>query len=88
MAVGYELNNPMALWNKFSEGIEPVVIAYKALGRFKTAFPEGIKEEGSKKVDAKSEPVEIIKQSVSDSAIIVFADVDFLNDQFAFKESF
>ena len=40
-AVGYELNNPQALWNKFSEGTKPVVLGYKAVGKFKTAFPDG-----------------------------------------------
>ena len=89
-AQGYEINNPQALWNKFSEGTQPVMLAYKALGKFKTAFPDGVKEVEEKKKgknkDKKS--AEIIKESVKESAVIVFSDVDFISDQFAFKNTF
>ncbi len=94
-ASGYELNNPQALWSKFSEGSEPVIIAYKALGRYKTAFPSGIKiDEKSDSKDKiksdkeKNKAIDIIKESTKETAIIVFSDVDFLNDQFAFKNTF
>lgn len=83
-AKGYELNNPESLWKKFNEGSEPVVMAYKALGKYKTAFPDGLKQTE----DKKNEKVEIVKESKKESAIIVFSDVDFLSDQFAFKQSF
>jgi ABC-type uncharacterized transport system involved in gliding motility auxiliary subunit len=93
-AVPYEMNNPQALWNKFTEGSEPVVIAYKAMGKYKTAFPNGIKEEPKdkkKKATSKKEKSkkdELVKESSKESAIIVFSDVDFLSDQFAFKNTF
>ena len=90
-AMGYELNNPQALWNKFSEGSKPVVIAYKATGRFKSAFPDGIKlkeDKDKKKKDKKEEVSEVVKESTKENAVIVFSDVDFINDQFAFKKSF
>jgi len=100
-AMGYELNNPQALWNKFSEGSKPVVIAYKALGKFKTAFPDGVKsivikdekKDGSKvkkssNVKNDKDKVEVVKESTKESAVIVFSDVDFINDQFAFKNTF
>ena len=89
-AMGYELNNPEALWNKFSEGTEPVVIAYKAIGKFKTAFPDGIKDSTSdknKQKDKKEDTV-ILKESSKENAVVVFSDVDFLSDQFAFKNTF
>ncbi|MEC7276568.1 MAG: Gldg family protein [Bdellovibrionota bacterium] len=100
-AMGYELNNPQALWNKFSEGTKPVVIAYKVLGKYKTAFPDGVKitepkedkKKGSKakksssKKDHKTK-VEVVKESTKESAVIIFSDVDFINDQFAFKNTF
>ncbi len=79
-AVGYELNNPQTLWRKFTEGTKPVVIAYKSLGKYKTAFPKGVKD--IVKTD------EVIKESSKESAIIIFSDVDFINDQFAFKNTF
>lgn len=88
-AMGYELNNPQALWNKFSEGTNPVVIAYKALGKFKTAFPDGIKvSESDKKKKKKDSKTTVIKESNKENAVIVFSDVDFINDQFAFKNTF
>ena len=81
-AIGHELNNPQMLWNKFREGDKPVIVGYKILGKYKTAFSNGIKlEKGKKKI-------EVIKNSKKESAIIVFSDVDFINDQFAFKRTF
>ncbi len=67
----FELNNPRALWNKFDMGENPVIMAYKGVGKFNSAFPKN---------------VENIKQS--EAAIVVFSDVDFIADQFAFKRSF
>lgn len=90
-AMGYELNNPQALWKKFSEGSKPVVIAYKATGKFKSAFPDGIKikvDKDKKKKDKKEEKNEVVKESTKENAVIVFSDVDFINDQFAFKKTF
>lgn len=91
-AQGYELNNPQALWNKFSEGNKPVVIAYRAVGKYKTAFPDGVKKtedkKESKKKDKEAKKSEVVKESTKESAVIVFSDVDFINDQFAFKKSF
>lgn len=80
-AKGYEFNNPQALWNKFSEGSEPVVIAYKAVGKFKSAYPDGLKNK-------KQESKQAVKESNKESGVIVFSDVDFIADQFAFKKSF
>ena len=95
-AVGYELNNPQALWNKFSEGTKPVVLGYKAVGKFKTAFPDGFtatetedkKDEKDAKKDEKKQLAAPLKESTKESAIIVFADVDFIANQFAFKNTF
>lgn len=90
-AMGYEINNPQAVWNKFSEGSKPVVIAYKATGKFKSAYPEGIKvkeDKDKKKKDKKEEKAAVIKESTKENAVIVFSDVDFINDQFAFKKTF
>ncbi len=86
-AAPFEMNNPGALWDKFQEGTKPVVIAYKALGKYQTAFPEGIKadkEKGQKRV-AKAQ---VVPSSEKESAIIVISDVDFINDRFSFKNTF
>lgn len=90
-AVGYELNNPETLWNKFIEGTKPVVMAYKVVGKFKTAFPDGVKSTvngNNKNENEEPKKVEVIKESSKESAFIVFSDVDFINDQFAFKNTF
>ncbi len=81
-AMPFQLNNPQMLWSNFNEGTEPVVIAYKAIGKFKTAYPGGIKKE------KKEKELKLIKESSKESAVIVFSDVDFINDQFAFKKTF
>ena len=71
------------------------MIAYKILGKFQSAFPQGIKitEEGAKqgkksKKSSKTKKLSAIKESQKESAIIIFADVDFIHDQFAFKNTF
>lgn len=99
VASGMEMNNPEALWKKFKEGEKPVVLAYKALGKFKSAFPNGVEIEVEK--DPKSagtteskdskptkKKLEGLKESSKDSAVIVFSDVDFISDMFAFKNTF
>ena len=87
-----ELNNPSRLWDSFSEGTQPVVLAHKIIGQFKTAFPEGIKVEKEKgndeDKDKEKSPTELLTKSPKESAIIVFSDVDFISDNFAFKQSF
>ena len=59
---------------------------------FKTAFPGGPLPEPEakqeKKKSSKKNKQKIIKESEKESAIIIFSDVDFINDQFAFKRSF
>ena len=81
-AIGHELNNPQMLWNKFREGSKPVVLGHKALGKYRTAFPVGVKPEKGKK------KAKVVKESEKASAVVVFSDVDFINDQFAFKRTF
>lgn len=84
-ATGYELNSAQALWQKFSEGSKPVIIANKTFGKFKTAFPEGIASEKQKK---KSKNKDHLAESKKESAIVLFSDVDFIANQFAFKRTF
>lgn len=90
-ASGFELNNPVSLWNRFSEGIKAVPLAYRLTGKFESAFPNGIKEseDANEKAKNKDEKkLAVIKQAEKESSIVVFPDVDFLADQFAFKNSF
>jgi ABC-2 type transport system permease protein len=77
-AFPYEMNNPEALWRKFKEGTKPVKLGLKLQGKFKSAYPDGIK-------DIKND---IVTESQKESAILIFSDVDFIADQFAFKNTF
>jgi len=74
-----ELNNPIGLWNSFSEGTGGL-LGVKIVGKFDSAFPKGIK------VDKKNN-LKGLKRSKQESSIIVISDVDFIHNQFAFKES-
>ncbi|MCY4523794.1 MAG: GldG family protein [Halobacteriovoraceae bacterium] len=69
----HEINNQRALWEKFTEGKSPVNIGFKVVGKFKSAYP-----------DKKGH----LKESQKESAIVVFSDVDFIHNRFAFRETF
>lgn len=96
-AYGYEKTNPAFIWNKFKEGNERVVIGYRIVGKFNSAFPEGItvpvEEKGDKKAKQKKSKKSLNKKitglikSKIKTAIIVFSDVDFISDQFAFNRT-
>ena len=74
----FELNDPIALWHKFSGG-EGSVMGVKIMGKFSSAFPKGITVE-TKKLTG-------LTRSKREASIIVIADVDFIHHQFAFKET-
>jgi len=83
----YELVSPdhRAMIQRFVEGNEPVVMAYLATGKFKSAFPDGIdiqKEEDGQ--DPKTEHITGLTQANQDCAVVVFADVDFITDGMAY----
>jgi len=82
-ASAYEFNSPSSLWNKFTEGSEAVPLGYKITGKFETAFPDGVETE-----EKKDKEVRALSKSEKPSAVVVFPDVDFISDQFAFKKSF
>jgi ABC-type uncharacterized transport system involved in gliding motility auxiliary subunit len=92
-----ELNSPGTLWNRFSPG-EGANLGVKLVGKFKSAFPDGItvervekgkdkKGKNAKKEKKRTEKITGLKVSKKPSSIIVFSDVDFIHNQFAFKES-
>lgn len=94
----FELMTPdmKGLWKKFTEGTEPVKTAYLVTGRFKSAFPQGID------VNTPVEPepndpnaprtvkkhIDALLEAKDDCAVIVFADVDFICDQIAYRSTF
>ena len=99
----YELMmlNPSRLMNNFVDGTEPVVMGYLVTGRFASSFPEGIdigvessKEGTSDKVKDPNEDRKTTKritgltEASEDCVVAVFADVDFISDTLAYRESF
>ena len=93
--------NPATLLSRFVDGIEPVNMGYLITGKLKSSFPDGVefKEEKKKQGHGHPETDETtkepkvkkltgIKESESDSAVIVFADVDFISDMVAYQSTF
>jgi ABC-type uncharacterized transport system involved in gliding motility auxiliary subunit len=78
---------------KFTDGTEPVVMGYLVTGKFKSAFPQGLDIEVDAPNDAK-EPkkikkhIEGIAQAKENCAVVVFADVDFISDMVAYRDTF
>lgn len=86
----YQMNNPRMMWSQFREGDTPVVLAMRLQGKFSTAFPDG--EPKQAKSDGKEQKKEAgllaLRESEKESMIVVFSDVDFVADGFAFSNSF
>jgi len=92
-----------SLLNKFNDGTEPVAMAYLATGRFKSAFPDGIEveddspqseaetqeedEAGDEEKPAKTKKITGLTEAPQDCAVVVFADVDFISDIVAYRNS-
>lgn len=72
----------------FKSGGKELPIAIRLTGKFKTAFPDGKPKEEpapeAKPEDKKDEakPAESLKESKGENSVIVFADVDWMYDQF------
>ncbi len=101
----YELMSPdyAALRGKFTEGTQPVVMAYRITGKFKSSFPDGIEipdesadDEADAKPSADGEEKEqktktltgLTEAADEDCAVVVFADVDFISDIVAYRNTF
>lgn len=94
---------PSMLMSKFVEGDKPVAMGYLVTGRFKSSFPDGVEievesgEDKSSNEKQSKDPNEDkkikrrltgLKEATEDCAVVVFADVDFISDKFAYQESF
>jgi ABC-2 type transport system permease protein len=84
----YELTmmNPARLWDRFVEGTEPLQIGYAITGRLKSNFPDGITI-ASDDPNTPPEQRTGLTQSSEDSAVVVFADVDFISDIVAYQKT-
>jgi ABC-type uncharacterized transport system involved in gliding motility auxiliary subunit len=86
-----------AIMKKFTDGTEPVKMAYLVTGRFKSAFPKGIDIEVEAPADANEpnappkknkEHIAGLPEAKDNCAVVVFADVDFLSDMIAYRNTF
>jgi ABC-type uncharacterized transport system involved in gliding motility auxiliary subunit len=94
---------PEKFMRYFTPGTSPVLMGCLVKGRFKSAFPDGIEvdeesdddESGADESgDEASENEEGMKrrtgltEATADCAVVVIADVDFITDQFAYRNTF
>ncbi len=93
----YELMTPDmgTLMKKFTAGTEPVNMGYLVTGKLKSAFPKGIDVETEEPMDAndpngpkKTQHFDGVAQAAENCAVAVFADVDFISDVLAYRNSF
>jgi len=84
------------LMKKFTDGTEPVKMAYLVTGRFKSAFPNGIDIETEAPADANEpnaapkkikEHIAGLAEAKDNCAVVVFADVDFISDALAYNRN-
>ncbi len=85
VARGYQLNNPPSLWQSFNEGDEAKSLALKVVGQFESAYEKPPKFDNAKKNEKATNHLSKAKEK---SAIILFNDVDFLTDRYAFQKTF
>jgi ABC-type uncharacterized transport system involved in gliding motility auxiliary subunit len=96
----YELMvmDPSRLMSKFIEGIKPVTMGYLVTGRFRSSYPDGIEIEVDSNETESSEQTQDpnerkktkklitgLKQATEDCTVVVFSDVDFISDNFAYS---
>ena len=100
----FELMNPdyTQLLRKFTPGTEPVAMGYLITGRPKSAFPNGIEvpietpeanpddpaKKPEDKKETKTQKLTGLTEASADCAIVVFADVDFISDIVAYRQTF
>lgn len=80
--------NPQQIMQEFKASGTEQALAIRLKGKFKTAFPEGKPAEApagddKEKKDEKKPADNSLKESKAESVVILVADVDFLNDNFA-----
>ena len=92
--------NPDNLMKRFSAGTEPVAMAYMVTGSFVSAFPNGVvvppDEDSSDTADdpcaTAPEPRQLTGLTQADPekdcAVVVIADVDFITDMLAYRQTF
>jgi len=82
------------LTKRFREGAKALTMGYLLTGRFKSSFPHGIAIEVEPSDPNEETTTELLTglteapDDGEDCAVVVFADVDFLADNWAYRDSF
>ena len=99
-----DFNQPGKLLDQYTPADKPVVLAYLLKGKLDSAFPEGAKfaastpepppglppgvemppEEGAEMIEKEA----VTQEARAETAVIVYADVDFISDIFAYQKTF
>jgi ABC-2 type transport system permease protein len=87
--------NYQTMLSEFTDGTKPVAMAYLATGRFKSAFPGGIDvpdelaadDDDEEETTEKTKHITGLTEAEDDCAVVVFADVDFISDIVAYRET-
>ncbi|MBN2842205.1 MAG: GldG family protein [Sedimentisphaerales bacterium] len=84
--------DPRRLMEQFTPGDKTLAVGALITGKFKSAFPEGIEQEAKdtdEQQEQAAEPEKIagLTEAAENCNIIVFADVDFVGDSFAYNVS-
>ncbi len=94
--------DPEAINRAVTDGSEPLMLACRISGKLKTNFPEGINAEAEHKKETDSEAkkdgsgdkpekprrLEAVKEASAEAAVLVFADVDMISDELAYRDTF
>lgn len=88
----FELMNPdfTRMMRDFRDGDEPVTVAYRVTGTFKSAFPDGVTVAAEPEENGEAEAAETLTgltESQEPGAVVVLADVDMLSDLVAYQRT-
>lgn len=84
----YELSNPQVVMDNFREGDKPVPLVVKSMGEFSSIY-EKTPESLQKKLESdENKTFSHLNKAEKPGAVMTFADLDFLADHFAFKQTF
>ena len=84
--------DPAIFMQKFYPGTKPVTMGYLITGRFKSSFPDGIEikndaeESGDPNAPVITKKITGLTEAQGDCAVAVFADVDFISDNMAYRD--
>lgn len=80
--------DPISYNMHFTDGNTPLNMAYLVTGRFKSAFPGGIRIKSESDPNVEPRQLTGLNKANTDCAVVVFGDVDFISDLMAYQDSY